>query len=329
MQSSTGMKFPKSLIKVLMLALIGVNRRWTLALIVRGTTLGPDFVRIMGAVAKPCPIQFPAAFDSGSKCCKSFSVADRVTALEFEDSESTCTNNDWIACPTRHMPCISHFKPYICPIYASVGLDQGCCTASVTRWAEKETPPCRGVKISMDTPSSCCPTEAFIYVEACAQNRRKCLNYGPLPHVVKPIQPIVLEEESWEGYNASFALIDSLCDIKHLTYWISKPRVGHFVFDLGYHLIPHKLTLRNSRHDEKNRRAVQDFTFSGSGIEAPYDWVQLATGRLENPMSPEVPFCGVPLTFFPIKTDFNLRYFRFDIDTYYNHGGALNYITVE
>ncbi|XP_059089324.1 uncharacterized protein LOC131885316 [Tigriopus californicus] len=229
------------------------------AIVIRGTTVGPNFKRSTGGVADPCGPEFPWAFDNGRKCCRTYSVANRSQPLEYEDSPSKCMNNNWIDCPNTRYFCVSFANPHHCPLPSSVALDEGCCSGAVERWAENENPPCRGAKIQDDTPSSCCPSNDFIFIQECADKRQRCLSSGPLPHVLNPITQAIIEEHSYDQFNASFALVNEACDFKKKNYWVAYPADSYFIIDWGYHLVPQKLILRNSHNSIDNDRSV-DFT---------------------------------------------------------------------
>ncbi|XP_059085782.1 uncharacterized protein LOC131882599 isoform X2 [Tigriopus californicus] len=232
---------------------------WSMAIVIRGTTVGPDFNRIMGGMADVCSPEFPWAFDNGRKCCRTYSVTNRSQPLQYEDTSSKCKNNNWIDCPNTRYFCVSYSRPHHCPQPSSVGLNAGCCTAALERWAENENPPCRGFKIQENTPSTCCPSEHFTFVQDCANNQQRCLSSGQLPHVLYPIKPIILEEESWTRYDASFALVNAHCDIFRTNYWVAYPVDSYFIIDWGYHLVPQKLILRNSYNSDDNNRLPMSF----------------------------------------------------------------------
>lgn len=156
--------------------------------------------------AGPCPHEFPWAFDNGRKCCRSYIVANRSEPLQFDDSESNCMEHNWIDCANTN-ECISFSNPcqfkslFVaqkridhvflgafldqCPGFATVGLDGGCCSGAVSRWAMNEDPPCRGSRVTKDTPFSCCPLEEFTFVPDCANKRQRCLSSGENHFIVE------------------------------------------------------------------------------------------------------------------------------------------------
>ncbi|XP_059085744.1 uncharacterized protein LOC131882571 isoform X2 [Tigriopus californicus] len=280
-------------------------------------------------MADLCVHEYPWAFDNGRRCCRTFSVTNRSQPLQYEDSPSKCMNNNWINCPNTKLFCVSFSPLHRCPHPSSVGLDTGCCTAAVERWAESESPPCRGFKIQENTPSSCCPSEDFTFIQDCADKLKICVSSGPFPHGLNPPKQSVVEEQTWPGYDASFALVNSACDVDITNFWVAYPTDSYFIIDWGFHLVPRKLILRNSRNAGSNDRGVQDFTFSGSGARDPYNWFQLVNNRLESVQSPGVAPCGAPLVSFTITTDLPLRYFQFDVITFYGNGAALQYINIQ
>ncbi|XP_059084977.1 uncharacterized protein LOC131881987 [Tigriopus californicus] len=302
---------------------------WVIAIIIRGTTVGPHFKRPMGGVADFCAPEFPWAFDYGRKCCRTYSVTNRSQPLQYEDTPSKCLNNNWIDCPNTKEFCVSFSNPHYCPQPSSVALDEGCCTAAVERWAESENPPCRGFKLQENTPSSCCPSEDFTVIQECADNRQRCFSAGPLPHVLNPINQTIIEEETNPNFDASFALVNSDCDIRRANYWVARPGDSYFIIDYGYHFIPRKLILRNSHNARSNDRGVQEFIFSGSRESDPYDWIQLVSNVLENVQSPGMAPCQAPLVPFLITTNLTYRYFLFDVITFYSKGAALQYIRIQ